>query len=83
MKIVVVGARGMLGTDLCQFLAQRFEVLGWDIDEIDITNRQRTHDLISNEKPEAIINCAALVNIEACEANLKQHGKSTLLAPKI
>jgi dTDP-4-dehydrorhamnose reductase len=69
MKIAVIGAKGMLGRDLCQVLGAQHEVLAWDIEEIDITDRESTAKRLGSENPDAIINSAAFVNLEACEAD--------------
>ena len=68
MKIAVIGAKGMLGSELCQVLGKQHEMLAWDIDEIDITDRAGTLARLGAERPDLIINSAALVNVEVCEA---------------
>ena len=67
MKIVVIGAKGMLGREICRVLGSRHDVLAWDIDEIDITARARTLELLGGERPELIVNSAAFVDLESCE----------------
>ena len=68
MKIDVIGAKGMLGRDLCAVLSSRHELVAWDIEEIDITVREKTIELLSAERPELIINSAVFVNLEGCES---------------
>jgi len=68
MKIAVIGAKGMLGSELCRVLGKQHEMLAWDIDEIDITDRAGTLARLGAERPDLIINSAALVNVEVCEA---------------
>lgn len=67
MKIAVIGAKGMLGREICRTLAPRHNLLVWDIDEIDITDRARTLELLGAEQPELIVNSAAFVDLESCE----------------
>ncbi len=67
MKVVVIGAKGMLGSELCQALSPSHQVVPWDIDEIDITNRAATLDKLSSLKPDFILNTAAVVDVEVCE----------------
>ena len=69
MRIAIIGAKGMLGRELCRILGRQHEILAWDIDEIDITDRAKTMDLLSAECPELIINSAVFVNLEGCEEN--------------
>jgi dTDP-4-dehydrorhamnose reductase len=67
MKIAVIGAKGMLGQDLCRALAEAHQVLAWDIDEIDITDRAQTLRLLPAEHPDLIVNSAVFVDLEGCE----------------
>lgn len=68
MKILIIGAKGMLG----QALAKEFAGadLGlWDKEEIDITDFLNSKAKIQNLKPHAIINCAAYTDVDGCEDN--------------
>ncbi len=67
MKIAVIGAKGMLGSELCGALSPSHQVIPWDIDEIDITNRPATLDKLKTLEPDVILNAAALVDVEVCE----------------
>jgi len=69
MNIAIIGARGMLGRDLCRVLKHKHTLLAWDIEEIDITDRNRTIECLAAEGPDVIINAAAFVDLEGCEAN--------------
>jgi dTDP-4-dehydrorhamnose reductase len=69
MKIAVIGAKGMLGRELVKVLGNRHDLLAWDIDEIDITDRPRTLELLIAERPDLIVNSAVFVDLEGCEAN--------------
>jgi dTDP-4-dehydrorhamnose reductase len=69
-KILVIGSKGMLGRDLVQELCSSFpkdEVFGWDIDEIDITEEDKTVTKIECLQPEIVINVAAYTDVDACE----------------
>jgi dTDP-4-dehydrorhamnose reductase len=69
MKIAIIGAKGMLGRELRRVLGTQHQILAWDIDEIDITDRARTIELLLAEQPELIINSAVFVDLEGCESN--------------
>ncbi len=69
MKIAVIGAKGMLGSELCRVLGAAHEMLAWDIAEIDITDRVGTLERLGAARPDLIINSAALVNVETCESD--------------
>jgi dTDP-4-dehydrorhamnose reductase len=71
MKMVIIGARGMLG----QALAEVFADLGptlWDREEIDIADSKKTRGVILGEKPNIIINAAAMTDVDACEEKPEQ-----------
>ena len=71
-KILVIGAKGMLGRDLVEVLRSSFprdEVLGWDLDEIDIREERRTVTKIEALQPGIVINVAAYTDVDGCESN--------------
>ena len=64
MKIVVIGARGMLGRavmDACQTVG--WEVAGYDLPELDITRM----DGREVEEADWVVNCAAYTNVNQAE----------------
>lgn len=68
MKIIVTGAKGQLGTDVVSELIARGEdVVPVDIDELDITDKQKTEDFFLAEKPDGVIHCAAFTNVDLAE----------------
>jgi len=71
MKIVVVGARGMLGTDLMQVLASRV-VTGFDLPELDITDAERSRELLRDVHPDVIIDAAAMTHVDYCETHAEE-----------
>lgn len=73
MKIVVTGAKGQLGQTLISNSNQiPFSILGVDRSICDITNRANIESLISREKPDILINCAAYTNVEKAEEDREQ-----------
>lgn len=69
MKVAVIGAKGMLGRELCRILGKDHDILAWDIDEIDITRRSETLEALGAERPDLIVNSAVFVDLEGCEAD--------------
>ena len=73
MKVLVVGANGQLGKDVSNELKSRnIETITSDIAgdcdfKLDFTNEQETLKLVSDIKPDAIINCAAWTAVDAAE----------------
>ncbi len=71
-KILVIGAQGMLGRDLLPELRVSFpddEILGWDMEEIDIRMEKETIEQIEALYPQIIINVAAYTDVDGCERN--------------
>jgi dTDP-4-dehydrorhamnose reductase len=67
MRIVVLGAGGLLGRDLCPTLAARHEVTGLTHADADITDLAALTERFRTLKPELVINCAAATNVDRCE----------------
>lgn len=69
MKILILGARGMLGQDLVPLLSSRYTVIPRDIQDFDITDAQSVEEEILRIKPQVIINAAAYTDVDGCESN--------------
>jgi dTDP-4-dehydrorhamnose reductase len=71
-RILVIGSKGMLGRDLVEVLRSSLrsdKVFGWDIDEIDITEENKTVSKIESLQPEIVINVAAYPDVDGCEVH--------------
>lgn len=70
MKVLVTGAKGQLGSDLVGELRKRGHLaVGIDIEDADITDAASVDRVISAEKPDAVIHCAAWTAVDAAEDN--------------
>ena len=69
MRILITGSRGQLGTELMALLgaADQHEVVGLDLPEHDLTDRDHVLGAITQFRPEAIIHGAALTAVDLCE----------------
>ncbi|PIV50565.1 dTDP-4-dehydrorhamnose reductase [Candidatus Falkowbacteria bacterium CG_4_9_14_3_um_filter_36_9] len=79
MKILILGAKGNLGQQLVKVFANGNNVISWDRDEIDITDRELVIKKINDIKPEAIINAAAYNAVDKCEADEDEFSKAKKL----
>ena len=71
-EVLVTGVKGQLGHDVMNELALRgIEGFGVDVEEMDITDRTACETVISQEKPDAVIHCAAYTAVDAAEDNLE------------
>jgi dTDP-4-dehydrorhamnose reductase len=66
VKILVIGADGQLGTDLCKVIP-RNEQIPLTIKDVDITDRDKTLAVIKKHSPDIVINTAAYHNVDQCE----------------
>ena len=71
-KILVTGANGMLGKDLCPILEQNnYTVIKTNSQIMDITDFEMTNKVISDQKPDIIIHCAAYTNVDKAQEDFE------------
>lgn len=69
-KILVTGANGQLGYDVVKELNKRgYEAIGFDRDDMDITDNESVNICIKEVNPYAIIHCAAYTTVDRAEDN--------------
>lgn len=66
MKVLIIGAKGMLGQDLVRVFSDGHEVVAWDREEIDITSPEAAGK-ISAAAPDLLINSAAYNAVDKAE----------------
>jgi dTDP-4-dehydrorhamnose reductase len=66
-KIVVLGAKGMLGHELLRSLSGVHKVTGLDIDELDIFDLDATTGMLKTLNPDLVIHSAAYTDVDGCE----------------
>ncbi|HTU00303.1 MAG TPA: sugar nucleotide-binding protein, partial [Candidatus Sulfotelmatobacter sp.] len=66
MRILVTGATGQLGTELMRALAERAELIGLDLPELDVT-RDDCVEQIAGRAPSVVVHAGALTNVDGCE----------------
>lgn len=71
MKIIVTGVNGQLGYDVVRELRSRGyrDILGIDIQDLDITNNNHVVEFFTNNNPDIIIHCAAYTAVDKAEDN--------------
>lgn len=71
-NVLVTGANGMLGQDLCPILKDNgYEIIATDIHNLDITNINLVEKVLVNENPDIVIHCAAYTNVDKAEEDLE------------
>jgi dTDP-4-dehydrorhamnose reductase len=66
MKVLVTGANGQLGTDLCKVLRD-FELIPLTDKDIEISDMSSVKQVFGKYKSDIIINTAAYVRVDDCE----------------
>lgn len=59
----------MLGRELVKVLEPGHEVIAWDIQETDVTDRPRTITQITDLRPDLVLNSVAWPDVDGCERN--------------
>ena len=71
MKILVTGAKGMLGQDLCPILEDEgFDVIETDSTMLDVKDANQINSVLKKENPDIVIHCAAFTDVDGAEADL-------------
>ena len=68
MRVLITGANGQLGTDLCRVL-QDIEVIPLTHADVEISDLNSVKRLFNEHRPDAVINTAAYVRVDDCESN--------------
>lgn len=67
MKVLILGAKGMLGRELA-LVFEKYEPVLWDRETIDIRNKKELYDRVLELKPDFIINAAAYTDVDGAES---------------
>lgn len=76
MRVLVAGATGLLGTDLCRHLAKRYEVTGWarnikspapHLEHMNVCDAQAVAAGLARWKPAVVIHAAGMTDVDGCE----------------
>lgn len=72
-KIWITGAEGHVGTALLDLLeGVEYQLLPTDIEEVDITKIDEVTQFVHVNRPDVVINCAGLTDVQECENNVDE-----------
>jgi len=66
-NILITGAEGQLGSELVEILSEKYNVIGVDEKDFDISEFKAVNNFITNSRPEIIIHSAAFTDVDGCE----------------
>jgi dTDP-4-dehydrorhamnose reductase len=82
MKILLLGGKGMLGSDCKSVLAEDYDLIAPDRKELDITSWDKVIDKLHHVHPDLIVNCAAFTDVDACEKDAFTVRKANVEGPR-
>jgi len=95
MKLLITGSYGQLGNELLTILKNgcaeigpispayaNAEVIGVDADTLDITDTAAVLRFVEQARPDVIINCAAMTNVDGCETMFDTAMKVNAIGPR-
>ena len=83
MKVAVAGGNGQLGTDVCEaFRTAGHEVTSLTHADLRIEDSANVDALLAMHRPDLVINCAATVDLEACERDPHRAFTVNALGPR-
>jgi len=68
MRVLVTGAKGMLGQEVVREFSQGHEVRGVDLEDFDLTDCAATTSNIEAYAPDLVVHCAAYTNVDGAES---------------
>jgi dTDP-4-dehydrorhamnose reductase len=66
-RMILIGGKGLLGTNIAPVLNKTFDLTICDIDTWDITDRASGESHIEKYCPDVLINLAAMADVDGCE----------------
>ena len=83
MKIVIIGAGGRLGSALMRKYRDKFDLVGFDHDDLDLSSEKEIADWLLPLDFEVLINTAALTNVDYCETHREEAFRINAEAPRL
>ncbi|MBC7292878.1 MAG: dTDP-4-dehydrorhamnose reductase, partial [Thermoleophilia bacterium] len=69
MRVLILGAAGQLGSELCSVLGAEHEVIAMTRTEADFAHLSQLLAIARRASPDVIINAAAYTDVDGCETN--------------
>jgi dTDP-4-dehydrorhamnose reductase len=83
MKIVIIGSGGRLGAALTREYRDKFDVVGFNHAQLDLTNLEQVREKVTALDFGVLINCAAFTNVDLCETQRNQAFHVNAEAPRV
>src|SRR5437762_939052 len=83
MKIAVIGAGGRLGAALMREYRNKFDLIGFDHQALDLGDSGQLREKIGTLDIDLVINCATFTNVDLCETQRDQAFLINAEAPRV
>ena len=83
MKMVIIGSGGRLGAALTREYRDKFDVVGFNHVQLDLTNFDQVREKVTALDFDVLINCAAFTNVDLCETEREQAFQINAEAPRV
>ena len=70
MKVIILGANGQLGISFLKNIPNNIDIYSFTKSRLDVRNFKLVDEIISNIKPEFLINCSAYTNVNLAEEKI-------------
>ena len=67
MKLLVIGAQGQVGSELCLLDSAEVQIMGMARHELDITNAKQVNEVITKQQPDFVVNASAYTAVDKAE----------------
>lgn len=82
-KVLITGCNGQLGRALNELLRDSdVEIINTDVPELDICDLDQVRRILTEKRPDTIINCAAHTAVDKCETDEENAQRINGLGPK-
>ncbi len=66
-RMLITGANGLLGKDITRKFSMGYEVLPTDVQECDVTSREKCMRVMGDYSPDVVVHCAAYTAVDRAE----------------
>jgi|DewCreStandDraft_4_1066084.scaffolds.fasta_scaffold06000_10 dTDP-4-dehydrorhamnose reductase len=82
MRILIFGGTGLLGADIAKTLKEGNDIISLGSSDVDITKLESVIHSLNTHKPDVVINCAAISDVDKCEENAELAFRVNAIGPK-